>query len=55
MGIVWFWVGSHTQYDRLVASVPNPVGNMEIPDEGNRSVGMAHQRGWPGVCYGPSC
>ena len=22
MGIVWFWVGSHTQYDRLVASVP---------------------------------
>ena len=22
MGIVWVWVGSHTQYDRLVASVP---------------------------------
>ena len=55
MGIVWFWVGSHTQYEPARRVGPNPVGKMEIPDEGNRSVGVAHQLGWPGVCYGPSC
>ena len=54
MGIVWFWVGSRTQYDRLVASVPIRWATWKSRTKGIARWARLTSSGGR-VCYGHSC